>query len=143
MIRRLRQLLRDTGGSTAIEFAILGPVMIAFLLGVFQIGVGMQAYNALRSIALDTARYAAVQYQTSHTLDNTQISTWARARAINAPYLLNVSSVTATTVTATTQRVSGANERTLTLRYTVPTFLDVIGFKSFYITYQKSIFLPL
>lgn len=142
MMRRLRQLCADRAGNAAIEFAILGPVMLTLLMGVFQVGIGMQSYNALRSIAMDTARHAAVEYQQNKSMSNDQISTWARARSVNAPYLLNEANITATAINATTQRVTGASERTLTLRYAVPSFLEVMGLRPYYITYTRPIFVP-
>lgn len=142
MIARLKSLLRDRGGAATIEFAIIAPVMIVLLMGVFQVGVGMQAYNALRAISMDTARHAAVEYQLNKPLSNDAIVTWARARAVNPPYLLSEGNLLITTTAAATQRVAGASERTFTIRYTVPSFLSVIGFDSFYITYSRPIFVP-
>ena len=69
----LRRLARDVSGSTIVEFALLGPLMMAMMLGVLQLGVGMHGYNAMRSASADVARYAAVQYQTENELSNSQI----------------------------------------------------------------------
>lgn len=143
MIKRLRQLFRNSSGNATIEFAIIAPAMLALLMGVFQVGVGMQAYNALRAIAMDTARHSAIEYQQNKTLSNDQITSWARARAVNAPYLLSEGNLLVTTTAAATQRVAGASERTFTIRYTVPSFLTVIGINSQYITYSRPIFVPL
>ena len=63
MIRAIGRLKRDNSGAAVIEFAILAPVIFAMLLGVIQVGLSMQAQNALRSIASQTARYAVVEYQ--------------------------------------------------------------------------------
>ena len=54
------RILRDQSGSTIVEFAILAPAIIGLLFGVFQVGLGMQAKNSMRSIAQETARYAVV-----------------------------------------------------------------------------------
>lgn len=142
MSGRFKSLLRDRGGAATVEFAIIAPFMLALLLGVFQVGVGMQAYNALRAISMETARHAAIEYQLNKPLSNEAIVSWARARAVNPPYLLSEGNLLVTTTAAANQRVAGASERTFTIRYTVPSFLTVIGFNSYYITYSRPIFVP-
>ena len=47
----LAALKRDDNAATAIEFGILGPMLFVMMLGVLQVGTGMQAYNAMRSAA--------------------------------------------------------------------------------------------
>ena len=143
MKRFLKSLQVNARGAATIEFAIIGPALITLMLGVFQIGVGMQAYNALRSVAMDTARYAVVEYQKDNSLSDDAISTWARDRAVAAPYLLANDSIAISTTTPGTQRVTGASERTLSIRYTIPTYLSIIGLDSFDISYSRSIFVPL
>lgn len=139
---RLSNLLRSSDGNATIEFAIIAPAMLTLLMGVFQVGVGMQAHNALRAIAMDTARHSAIEYQQNKTLSNDDIATWARARAVNAPYLLSEGNLLVTAVPAATQRVTGASERTLNIRYAVPSFLSIIGINSYYINYSRPIFVP-
>ena len=41
-ISRLRQ---DTLGAAAIEFALIGPAFIVMILGVLQVGMGLQSYK--------------------------------------------------------------------------------------------------
>ena len=50
LFRRLRANAR---GAVAIEFALLGPAFIVMLLGVLQVGIGLQSYNALRNASAD------------------------------------------------------------------------------------------
>ena len=61
MTRLFKRLAHDLQGSVAIEFALIGPVFLTMFLGVLQIGIGMQNYNALRGISADVARYAVVK----------------------------------------------------------------------------------
>ena len=43
MLRALiRKLRRHDGGSVAVEFALVGPLLIGMLMGVMQIGIGMR-----------------------------------------------------------------------------------------------------
>lgn len=126
-----------------LEFAILAPALLTLMLGSFQIGIWMQAYNALRSISSDTARFAAVEYQKEQNLTNADLTRWTINRATASPYLLNAAKFSVTTETAATSRVSGAQERTLRMSYTMPTFLSIIGIKDITISYARPIFVPM
>ena len=124
----LARLRKDREGSVAVEFAIIGPTMLAMMLGVFQIGIGMQNYNAMRSIAAETARHAIVNYQTGNKLSNSQLADHAKTVGISPPYSLNYDRLAAAVTDASVQRVPGAKELTVTLTYRVPTILGIIGF---------------
>ncbi|MEP5938947.1 MAG: TadE family protein [Erythrobacter sp.] len=141
MIKRIfTSLRRDTDGAAVIEFAIVAPAVIGMMLGVLQIGLSMQAQNALRGIASDTARYAVVEYMKKNEVTNTVIKDEAEAIGESAPYLLQ-DSFTATVVDAGTQRVDGAFEKTLTLTYTPPNVLPLFEFASQEMTFSRPIFL--
>lgn len=136
----LGSLIRDRGGSVAIEFAILGPTVIAMMLGVVQFGIGMQAYNSMRSVAAETARYATVQYQKSNSISNTALETQARAIATGNRYRLQTGDFTVTVTTPTTQRVTGAGERTISMTYSVKSILQIQAFPAIPLTYSRPIF---
>ena len=141
MIKRLFISLRDdTSGTTIIEFAVLAPAIIGLMLGVLQVGLSMQAQNALRGIASDTARYAVVEYMKKNEVTNTAIKNQAETIGEGAPYLLQ-DSFTATVVDAGTQRVDGAFEKTLTLTYTPPNVLPLFEFASQELRFERPIFL--
>ncbi len=81
----LNRLRRENTGVAAIEFALIGPAFIVMILGVLQVGMGLQSYNALRNLSADVARYSMVQYQTGNALSNSQIRSWARNHAQGPP----------------------------------------------------------
>jgi Flp pilus assembly protein TadG len=137
----LRGLRADAQGAVAVEFALLGPAFIAMLLGVLQVGIGLQNYNALRNISADVARHAMVQYSTGNRLSNSQLRSFTMATARQAPYLLRATRMSATVTTATTQRVAGATELTLTVNYQIPTLFDSMGLRGPYIRYTRPVFL--
>ncbi|MEY4237513.1 MAG: hypothetical protein RL339_114 [Pseudomonadota bacterium] len=144
---RLAQLRRDHAGSVAIEFALIGPAMLAMLLGVLQIGIGMQNYNALRSVSAEVARYAVINAQdaaaqSNMTLRDTngELEDYAQEIASNAPYGLQSSKLTVV-VTSVPTRVDGASERQIELRYNIPSVLGVIGIDSIPITYTRPVFI--
>jgi len=140
MRRFLPRLRGDASGSTAVEFALIGPAFIAMFMGVLQIGIGMQNYNALRGVSGDVARYAVVNYQSHNRLATTQLQSYAASVASKPPYGLTTSRLTATVTTAAVQRVVGATEYTITLKYDIPTFLGVIGIGEIPLTYERPVF---
>lgn len=137
----IRAVLLDERGSVAVEFALIGPTFIALMLGVLQIGMGMQNYNALRSVGSDVMRYAVVNYQTNNDLNNTQVSDYARSIAARSPYGLDSARLAISVTPVTNSRVAGTIEKTLSMTYSVPTVLTIIGFGEFPIHYSQSIFL--
>jgi len=139
--RFLRAIRLDSTGAAALEFALVGPALIAMLLGVMQIGVGMQNYNALRNVSTEVARYAMVQYATGNNLTNDQLNAYAYNVSENAPYLLQDSRLVAKVTDAATQRVTGATEKTLKLDYQIPSLLDSMGLHGPRITYSRPLFL--
>lgn len=140
-------LRQDQSGSVIVEFAIIGPAMLAMLFGVLQFGIGMQNYNALRGISADLARYAVVDAQDAAAQSdmsmrdtNTELEDYAKEIASVPPYGLQASRLTVT-VTSVPTRVEGASERTIDLRYNVPSMLGMIGINSIPITYSRPVFI--
>lgn len=137
----LRHLLRQTGGSVITEFALLAPTIMALMLGVFQVGVGMQNYNAMRSIGSDVMRYAVVNYQTGNELSNDQIRYHLRSIAIKSPYNLVSSRLALSVTSVATPRITGTIEKSVTMTYSIPTVLSFIGVDEFPITYRQPLIL--
>ncbi len=140
MRKLLTYLRKDQSGSVAVEFALVGPLLIGMLMGVLQIGVGMQNYNALRGISADVARYSVVNYQTANRLTVGQLQDYANGVAATPPYGLIRDRFTATIAPAANQRVTGATEYTITLDYDVPTMLSIIGIDEIPLSYSRPIF---
>lgn len=142
MIRTLLSRIHgDKAGAAMVEFALLAPVIIALMMGVMQLGIALQNYNAVRNVSADVARYAMVQYATGNTLTDDQLRNFALSSGRGAPYLLSSDRMSATVTNATTQRVTGATEETLTINYQIPTLLDPMGLRGPYITYSRPVFL--
>ena len=139
MIARLRQLGTERSGSVIVEFGILAPAIITLLVGVVQIGMWMQTYNALRSVAADSGRYVAVEYQKANRISNVRMALWARNHAIS-DYLFNGSQLNTSVVDASTQSITGVTEKTLTLNYTMDSFMGVIGIPDIPVSFSRPIF---
>jgi Flp pilus assembly protein TadG len=139
-LQTLRRLRSDRDGSTAIEFALIGPAFIALLLGVLQVGVGMQSYNALRNITADVSRHTVIQYQTDNRLTKNQIKLATISTATSSPYLLDANNLRVAVDPATIQRVDGATEFTINVSYQVPSILNLSGWASPTISHTRPIF---
>ena len=115
----LKRYLRDRRGMAAIEFAILAPMIIVLLLGVLAIGIQMQNFNSLRSIAYDVNRYTVIQYQKDIEFDADQIRDKALAIAGSSPYNLATGDEARFDVTVEegATPITGARRFDLTLTY--------------------------
>lgn len=132
--------MRDTRAAVTVEFALLSTIFFSMLLGVLQVGIGMQAYNAVRNASADVARYTMVQYETGNDISNSQIRAYAISTAKSAPYLLENARLNAQVQDASTQRVSGAKEITLTITYRIPSLITVLDIYMPNISYSRPIF---
>ena len=139
MIRRLRRLRQDRSGSTIIEFAILAPIIVTMFLGILQVGIWMQSYNALRSLAADTGRYVAIKYQKSETLTNIDMALWAKNYGRDH-YNFRYADLVPDVSDAATQKITGVTEKTLTLKYKYKSYLAIIGGEDATITFKRPIF---
>ena len=139
MKRRLRTLVADNSGAAMIEFGILAPAIITLMLGVLQVGLWMQSYNALRSVAADTGRYVAVEYQKSNRISNVNMALWARSHAINN-YMFDSTLISTNVTDAAAQPITGVTEKTLTLTYTMTSILGVAGVTDLPVSFQRPIF---
>jgi Flp pilus assembly protein TadG len=121
---RLRRLAASTRGASAVEFALLAPVFIALMIGVVEVGVYMQNYNAVRSLAGDAARFAAVEYQKNNVVTESTLETNIQAMGIASPYNLNNNLLVVDVNEVIPSRVNGAREFDLDITYNLP---DIIG----------------
>jgi Flp pilus assembly protein TadG len=138
--RVLRRLAANTRGSAIVEFAILAPAILMLFVGILQIGLWMQSYNALRSVAADTGRYVAVEYQKSNQINNLMMALWARDHAIDT-YMFQEAKISTDVSDAATQSIAGVTEKTLTLNYTMPSIFGIAGIGDIDVTFQRPIFI--
>jgi Flp pilus assembly protein TadG len=101
--QRVQRLTRDDG-TVAIEFAVVGLLFFALLLGSIELGRAMWMRNSVQFAAEEAARWALVQA----TENSTAVVNYARERlsgspasaTITAPYV-TVAGVRYVTVTVT------------------------------------------
>ncbi len=141
IFRKRERLTSDQSGSVVVEFAIAGPVFIALLIGLFQVAVQVQNYNALRSLSSDVARYVVVEYQKDNKLDTSQIEARTAVTAVSAPYLLDSTQLDID-VTTPTSTVMGTKKFDITLGYALPNWLTFFNVANGTISYSRQVFVP-
>lgn len=137
--RPVRLLSQDRAGSAVIEFALLAPLFFAMMFGVLQVGVYLQNYNAVQSLASDGARYVMVEYQKDNKLTDEQIRRVLLGEAINSPYMLDSSRLEIIVDRTGTSRVTGATEISLSFSYTLDSFIPSVQLPGSTIRYSRPV----
>lgn len=137
----LARLAHDGRGAITIEFALLAPAFIVMLFGVLQVGIGLQNYNAMRSLSADVARYAMIQHARGTPLTNAALTDYAEGLGADAPYLLQAANLDVTIAPAATPQITSASELTLTIEYEIPSVLEPFGLSGPDIQYVRPIFI--
>jgi Flp pilus assembly protein TadG len=140
MIRFLQKLRKDCAGSAIMEFAILAPAAIVMMLGVLQIGMWMQGYNAIRGVAADTSRYVTVEYQKGNRISNIAMASWAHTRAMSSAYRFRSANVSTSVVDDATQTIIGVTKKTLTVTYRMNSILGMVNVGNLNLTFTRPIF---
>jgi Flp pilus assembly protein TadG len=74
----LRRLVRAREGATALEFAILGPVMLSFMLGAIDMGRMLYVRQGLEYATQEAARY----YMLNPTSATTTVTTYLQGKMV-------------------------------------------------------------
>lgn len=136
----VQKLTGDRRGSVIIEFALLAPVMIVMMIGVFQVAVYMQNYNALRSVVSDTVRFVSVEYQKDNDLNADEIHSILLSQAVGAPYLLDTDRIDININPVGTSRIAGATEFDISVSYTLEDWLPFVELEETTLTYARPLF---
>lgn len=123
-----RNLWKDRKGVSAIEFALISPVLLTILLGIFQFGIAMQQYMNVTNAASQGAMVMALARGSS-----TPYTTTTSAVTSAAPNLTPGSITTTVTVAGTACATDSACTALLTsgatasVKVTYPCSLTVMG----------------
>jgi Flp pilus assembly protein TadG len=120
-VTALLRLRRDERGAAVIEMAIILPVLVVFIYGIFQIGIMFQANAGMQHGLGEGARLATLCYNPSingcGTPTNDEIKTRISAKVFGT----KVGTFSEPTVT---DGPSGSNYKTLSVTFTMtPDFL--------------------
>ena len=105
-MRSFRRLRSCQAGSTAVEFAIVCPVLVLVTLGVIEFGRGLNIRNQLSQ----AADYGARKILTDKQISDSGLETTVRSA-------FSASAVGLLTVTIGAESVNGVQFRTITLGY--------------------------
>lgn len=136
---RWRSALCDSRASIAVEFALLAPILLTMLFGVLQVGVYLQNYNAVQSLASDGARYAMIEYQKENNLTDEQLGAVMLGMATTSPYLLDTDRVEIIVDRSNASRIDGAVEIELKISYTLNDFVPGLELPLSVIRYSRSV----
>jgi Flp pilus assembly protein TadG len=139
-LRFMRRLQASDRGASAIEFALLAPVFLGLMMGVVEVGLYMQNYNAVRSLASDASRFAAVEYQKNNTITEDVLEANIQAMGVALPYNLLDSQLTVTVTEVTPARVNGAREFDMDIDYALPDIIGGTTIDDFTISYSRPLF---
>jgi Flp pilus assembly protein TadG len=139
-LRFMRRLRANDRGASAIEFALLAPVFLGLMMGVVEVGLYMQNYNAVRSLAGDASRFAAVEYQKNNTITEDVLEANIKAMGVALPYNLLASQLTVTVTEVTPARVDGAREFDMDIDYALPDIIGGTTIDNFTVSYSRPLF---
>jgi Flp pilus assembly protein TadG len=137
-----QRLRADRTGASAMEFALIAPLIFVMMLGVMQIGLWMHGFNGMRAVAAETSRYVTVEYQKGNpnNLTNYDMAKWARDEARQSAYILAGGTVSTAVTDDATQDITGVTKKTLTVNYQLTSFLGMIGIDALNLTFTRPIF---
>lgn len=101
----MRRFLKHCQGSTAIEFAICGPILLLFVIGVFEFGRFYLIRNDMRFAVGETGRYAML----NPAMSNATLEDYAEEQLFTSPESV--------TIAVTDEAINGRNYTTITMGY--------------------------
>lgn len=122
--------LGDDRGASAVEFALLAPVLLMFLFGVFQLGWGLHCGSSVRWALENNARTLLL----APTTTQSDLQTAVRANLADVP---NANSVTVTLVTDTS---GAAKVLRASAAYAYP--LSIPFLPTYNLTFNDSVAVP-
>ncbi len=114
-IRKLRKI--NNKGSIAVEFALIMPILLVFMLGIIEFGRVMWIKSSLQYSVGKTARYVI----TNSDATDAEITAYAEG------YVYGISS-DGITFTSSTEEEDGVVFLTITAAYTFEPFVDFLSF---------------
>jgi Flp pilus assembly protein TadG len=137
----LARLQGNVRAAAAVEFALVAPIVIGLMLGMFQVSIGMHNYNSLRGAVNDAARYTIIKFQDETRPDEAALTATARQIATSSPYNLNPDKLEVTVDLLDDSRVAGALEATITMEYEISSVAKMVGMDDIQVEYSRPVFL--
>jgi hypothetical protein len=129
-MNRLHSLLRDRRGLSAVEFALVCPVLFAFLIGTAQVGILYFANAGLRNSVEEGARVVGVFPRPTDDVIKARMV--KKRFGIRPQYLSNP--------VITTGKDGGADYVQISLTYKVPLDFVVVSVKPITLTKTRRVY---
>jgi Flp pilus assembly protein TadG len=110
----IRRCIRENDGASAVEFALVAPVLLAFIFLLIEGGRMEWTQQALQEVASNTARCMALG--TTACADTLSIKAYARKRGVAWGISLSAATITVA-ANQTCSAVTGMNKITISLPY--------------------------
>jgi len=115
----VKKLAASRRGATAVEFAMVAPIFIIMVAGVFEMGRAMWIKSSMQYAVEETTRYAIV---------NTSASTSTLATYASTAYSSSGNSISGATFAATQTTVSGRTYILITGSYDFTVIIPLVPF---------------
>ena len=129
--RRLEKFHSDRRGSASVEFALLSPIFILFLLGIFVLGWAMHCFQSVR-LALEQGGRAL---QINETLTEQDLASLVRSK------LKSIGDPTISITLSDDTSIPGVKAKNLSARYGISIPIPFYG--AYEATYSTSVKVPL
>jgi len=138
----VRRFLDDSRGSSVVEFALVCPVLITFILGALEVGTALRANAGLRDLAGWAGRQAVIarQQNPSAALVKTTVENDIRNRAASGRYNITATGLTVEATVAQHATVPGVDRVTIRLDYNHPVSIPFVTVKQIPISVVKTYF---
>ena len=122
----MKAWLRDRGGATAVEFAMIAPVLLLFVFGILEFGRALWVHNALQQTAIAGARCEGIaQSSVGSTAACNGTSVTSYVVGVASQWGITVPS-SGVTVSANTTCAGAAGFSAVTINYTFQTAVPQI-----------------
>lgn len=95
-MRLFARLRRDRRGSAVLEFSVIAPLLVTFILGGFQLAQALHANSSIREAVGNAGREAVVSYQITSdgVMSEAQIEALVASEAVNSAHRLKAANLT-------------------------------------------------
>lgn len=132
-MKAIGTFLRNQRGATVVEFAIALPVLVAFIWGIFQVGLLFQANAGMQHALGEAARYA--------TIFPTPSDSAIQARVTSKKFGTYNGTLGALQIVNTTNAGGQVEYKTLTLTYNHQMNFLFMGARNVTLTRTKRVYL--
>ncbi len=135
---------RDQRGSALIEFAMISPLVVMFILAALQFGLALRANAGLRELAGWAGREAVVSYQIvgDGVKDDAEIKNMIKGEAAKAKYNLNNGSLNVSVESFSNTSFLTVKEIRLSLIYRHPISVPLMVGKVINFKVNRTYYIP-